>query len=118
MVARREADRLRRRRPRDIRFVSPDGKAAPTPPAWPAESGLSWSPDSTRLAFDRYVETKDGGRSVAVVLDLATGREAVFTGEQHGARSPAWSPEGDQVAFLSMSERETTHEHDLALVRR
>ena len=90
-----------------IRFVSPDGEAATTPPV-AADSGLSWSPDSTKLAFERYVEAKDGSRSVAVVLDLATGREAIFKGEQHGVRSPAWSPEGDQVAFLSMSKRATS----------
>jgi Tol biopolymer transport system component len=90
-----------------VRFVSPDDKAAPLPAVAAQPIGLSWSPDSTRLAFDRYVETKDGGRSVGVVLDLATGREAVFTGEQHGARSPTWSPEGDQVAFISVSKRAT-----------
>ena len=91
-----------------IRFVSPDGEAAPMHAVAADANGLSWSPDSTKLAFDRYVETKDGGRSVAVVLDLATGREAVFTGEQHGARSPTWSPEGDQVAFISESKRATS----------
>ena len=88
--------------------MSPDGKAASKPAVAAERTGLSWSPDSTRLAFDRYVETKDGGRSVAVVLDVATGRETVFTGEQHGAQSPTWSPEGDQIAFLSMSERSTS----------
>jgi Tol biopolymer transport system component len=91
-----------------IRFVSPDGEAAPMHAVAADANGLSWSPDSTRLAFNRYVETKDGARSAAVVLDLATGREAIFTGEQHGARSPTWSPEGDQVAFISLSERATS----------
>jgi Tol biopolymer transport system component len=88
-----------------VRFVSPDDKAAPVPAVAAEPIGLSWSPDSTRLAFDRYVETKDGGRSVGVVLDLATGREVVFTGEQHGAHSPTWSPEGDVLAFISTSKR-------------
>jgi Tol biopolymer transport system component len=91
-----------------VRFVSPDDKTAPVPAVAAQPIGLSWSPDSTRLGFDRYVETKDGGRSVGVVLELATGREAVFTGEQHGARSPTWSPEGDQVAFISVSKRATS----------
>ena len=91
----------------NIKLVTPEGKAAPLGPVAAEGNGLSWSPDSSRLAFDRYVETKDGGRLVAVVLDVATGREAVFTGEQHGAQSPTWSPEGDQVAFLSLSERST-----------
>jgi Tol biopolymer transport system component len=90
-----------------IRLVSPDGKAAPIPPAATEGNGLSWSPDSTKLAFDRYVDSKVGGRLVAVVLDVATGRETVFKGEQNGAQSPVWSPEGDQLAFLSLSERTT-----------
>ena len=101
-----------------IRFASPDGEAASKPVVADVEHGLSWSPDSTRLAYDRMLETKDGGRMVAVVLDVATGRETVFTGEQHGAESPTWSPEGDQIAFISRSKSVDGHEHDLALVRR
>ena len=92
-----------------IRFVSPAGEAVskPVEAAWAV--GLSWSPDSTRLAFDRLQETKNGDRSVAVVLDVATGRETVLTGEQHGrAHSPTWSPEGDQIAFLSQNEGATS----------
>jgi Tol biopolymer transport system component len=88
-----------------IRLVSPDGKAAPMPSVVAEGNGLSWSPDSTKLAFDRYVESKESGRLVAVVLDVATGRETVFKGEQDGVQSPVWSPEGDQLAFLSLSER-------------
>jgi Tol biopolymer transport system component len=90
-----------------IRFVSPDGKAALKPVVSAVGHGLSWSPDSTRLAFDRYVETKDGLRSVAVMLDVATGRATVLTGEQLGAESPSWSPEGDQIAFISRSKPST-----------
>ena len=90
-----------------IRFVSPDGEAASKPVVADVVHGLSWSPDSTRLAYDRMLETKDGGRMVSVVLDVATGRETVFTGVQHGAESPTWSPEGDQIAFISRSKPST-----------
>jgi Tol biopolymer transport system component len=89
-----------------IGFVSPDGKAASKPVVAAGVHGLSWSPDSTRLAYDRILETKNGSRIVAVVLDVATGRETVLTG--HGAQSPTWSPEGDQIAFLSMSDGSTS----------
>jgi TolB protein len=92
-----------------IELVSPDGKAVSMPKAEAnGDTGLSWSPDSTSLAFDRYVETKNGGHSAAVVLDLATDRETVYAGEQLGAQAPTWSPEGDQLAFLSTSERPTS----------
>ena len=89
-----------------IELVSPEGKAASMPKVEAnGETGLSWSPDSTSLAFDRYVETKDGGHLAAVVLDLATGRETVYAGEELGAQAPTWSPEGDALAFISTSNR-------------
>jgi TolB protein len=89
-----------------IRLATPEGKQVPMPAVAGTVPGLSWSPDSTSLAFDRYVEAKDSGHYVAVVLDLATGREAVYAGEQAGAQSPTWAPEGDRLAYLSVSERE------------
>jgi Tol biopolymer transport system component len=92
-----------------IELVSLDGKAASIPEVEVnGLNGLSFSPDSTSLAFDRYVETKSGGHLVAVVLDLATGQETVYAGEQLAAQAPTWSPEGDQIAFLSTSERSTS----------
>src|SRR5262245_39928319 len=89
-----------------IGFVSPDGKAASMPEvdADSPETGLSWSSDSTSIAFDRFVATKDGGGHYAVVvLDFSTGHESVYAGEQHGAQSPTWSPAGDQLAYLSVT---------------
>jgi Tol biopolymer transport system component len=88
-----------------IRFATPEGEQVSMPAVEGAVTGLSWSPDSTSLAFDRYVETKKGWHYAAVVLDLATGREAVYAGEQLGAKSPTWSPEGNRLAYLSVSDR-------------
>jgi Tol biopolymer transport system component len=85
-----------------VRLISPAGTAVAAPRAVTTTAGLSWSPDSTRLAFDRFVETKGTTRQVVVVLDLATGTERVFRGRQDSASSPAWSPDGKLLAFLSM----------------
>lgn len=62
---------------------------------------VAWSPDGSKLAFDRYIETDEGSRQVVVVVDLATRKETILRGRQTGAQSPAWSPDGKQLAFLS-----------------
>lgn len=85
-----------------IELVSPDGKKRRGFDIGASGTNLSWSPDSSRLAYDTYVSES---RHVVVVLDLATGEETLLTGEQEGAQAPEWSPEGDQIAFLSMSLR-------------
>jgi Tol biopolymer transport system component len=89
-----------------IGLVTPDGEKGGVFDV-NATGGISWSPDSSRLAFGSFRESKSDGRYVVVVLDLATGKETVLPGEQDGAQGPAWSPEGDQIAFLSMNLRAT-----------
>jgi Tol biopolymer transport system component len=89
-----------------VQLISPDGEREPMPVKAPiANISVSWSPDSSKLAYDRY----DGkNREVAVVLDLASGRETVLPGEQSGAEAPVWSPEGDQLVFNSLDAGATT----------
>lgn len=88
-----------------IQLISPDGKRVPMPVEAPIASvSASWSPDSSKLAFDRY----EKAREVAVVLDLASGQETVLPGEEYGAAAPVWSPEGDQLVFSSLAVRTAT----------
>lgn len=65
-----------------------------------AESGVSWSPDSQRIAFS---SKREGDESAQVyVLDLAAGGEAErVTTLSTGARAPRWSPEGRRLLFIS-----------------
>jgi len=86
-----------------IRFVSPDGEAASVRPVATEGGSLSWSPDSSRVAFDRFLEADGSARQVLVVLDLRTGRETILPGLEDGAGGPAWSPDGEQLAFVSLS---------------
>jgi len=57
-----------------------------------AESGVAWSPDSTRIAFSAQ---RQGDEAAQIyVIDLAAGGEARrITDVVTGARQPRWSPE-------------------------
>lgn len=85
-----------------VSTIAPQGDVAPMPTKIEA-SGFSWSPDSSKLAYDGYRGEDGAGHAVVVVVDLASGRETTLTGAQTDAETPSWSPEGDQIAFLSMS---------------
>jgi dipeptidyl aminopeptidase/acylaminoacyl peptidase len=65
-----------------------------------AESGISWSSDSTRIAFSAK---RDGDEEAQIyVLDLNRGGEAQkVTGLASGASAPDWSPDGSMLLFQS-----------------
>jgi Tol biopolymer transport system component len=85
-----------------IELITPDGEPVAVPTAPVESASVSWSPDSSKLAYDRYGAKGSGAGAVAVVLDRATGKETILHGEQSGAEAPVWSPEGDKLVFNSM----------------
>jgi dipeptidyl aminopeptidase/acylaminoacyl peptidase len=60
------------------------------------------SPDGTLIAFSR---TAGGGQRVFVIgVQGGTPRQLTFAGERNF--SPAWSPRGDEIAYLSLDKDE------------
>lgn len=86
----------------DLWLVTTDGKSVPrrlTQTRAP-ETGVSWSPDSKRIAFS----TRREGDLVnqIYILDIAAGGEAMrATAISTGARLPKFSPDGTRIAFTS-----------------
>ena len=68
----------------------------------PRDTAPRWSPDGTRLIFARTTE-KDGKSQPPqlYLLSFAGGEPRPLTDLPKGASSPAWSPDGKTVAFLS-----------------
>jgi dipeptidyl aminopeptidase/acylaminoacyl peptidase len=86
----------------DLWIVPTDASAKPRRLTFTksGESGVSWSPDSKRLAFS----AKREGDEVAqiYIIDVADGGEAArVTSLSTGARSPEWRPDGKALLFTS-----------------
>jgi Tol biopolymer transport system component len=81
--------------------VNPDGSAPQqlTSPASPlTDRNPSWSPDGTRIAFDRGQPSST--RDLYVVNADGTGDTLLAT----AGHDPTWSPDGSEVAFLDHSD--------------
>ena len=66
------------------------------------ESGVAWSPDSTRIAFSAKREGHD--EMQIYVLDIAGGGEAAgVTKVSTGATRPVWRPDGGAILFTSLT---------------
>lgn len=86
----------------DLWIVPTDGSAKPRrlTSTRSGESGVTWSPDSRRIAFSAKREGDD--TSQVYVLDVADGGEAVrVTSLSTGARSAQWRPDGQALLFVS-----------------
>ena len=87
----------------DLWLVPSDGSAKPkrlTSTRAP-ESGVSWSPDSRKIAFSTRREGDEANQ--VYVLDVEGGGEAIrATSLSTGASAPKWRPDGKALAFTSM----------------
>jgi dipeptidyl aminopeptidase/acylaminoacyl peptidase len=88
----------------DLWLVPADGSAPPRRLTFTngGESGVAWSPDSTRIAFAAKREGQDEAQ--VFVLDIAAGGEAErVTAVSTGASRPVWRPDGKAILFTSMT---------------
>lgn len=87
----------------DVYVVNADGSELRRITKSPArDTSPSWSPDSTRIAFARQ-RGEEGERSVCdsciVTIGLDGTRAKRLTGADGFASDPAWSPNGEKIAF-------------------
>ena len=89
-----------------IYTIEPDGEN-PVTVSQPQNDvqDLTWSPDSTQIAFSTYFEAIPG-----VYLIDSAGGEAVLLFERQYVNGLAWSPDGRWLALNSMVEPSFTHD--------
>ncbi len=63
------------------------------------ESGVNWSPDSSRIVFSAKREADEAAQ--LYVLNLSGGEAERVTNLTLGARQPKWSPDGKRLLFVS-----------------
>ncbi|MGE3508096.1 MAG: prolyl oligopeptidase family serine peptidase [Vicinamibacterales bacterium] len=86
----------------DLWIASVDGRVSPRrlTTTRGAESGVAWSPDSTRVAFSAR---RDGDAAEQVyVLAVSGGDAQRVTSLPSGAANPKWRPDGQAMLFESV----------------
>ena len=81
-----------------LEFVLPPG----SPP-----SGLSWSPDGSKIAFAQTVAPESGklDSTHIAVVDVASGAVTALTGARTFENNPVWSPDGTTIAYWQPRDR-------------
>src|SRR5258707_11400396 len=86
----------------DLWIVPADGSAKPHKITFTkaGESGVTWSPDSTRIAFSTKREGDDAAQ-IYILSVIEPGEAMRVTQISTGARSPQWRPDGKAILFVS-----------------
>lgn len=61
-----------------------------------------WSPDGSRIVFERTASTKGSQRTQLYTIDRRTGRTRALTHGAGGFLAPAWGPDG-RIAYVARS---------------